>query len=196
MTAGSLLLNSFAAFAFAKYPFRGRNTLFIGLLATMMIPGQVTMIPSFLLLKQLAWLDTYAGLIVPGLASAFGIFFLRQAMLTIPDEFLDAARLDGASELAIYRRVALPLVRPALATLAVFTFLGVWNDFLGPLIVVKSEEMKTLPLAISALSAGHYVMSWPLLMAGTSFVVVPVLVVYLLAQRHFVDGIAAGGLKG
>ncbi len=196
VTAGSLLLNSFAAFAFAKYPFRGRNTLFIGLLATMMIPGQVTMIPSFLLLKQLAWLDTYAGLIVPGLASAFGIFFLRQAMLTIPDEFLDAARLDGASELAIYRRVALPLVRPALATLAVFTFLGVWNDFLGPLIVVKSEEMKTLPLAISALSAGHYVMSWPLLMAGTSFVVVPVLVVYLLAQRHFVDGIAAGGLKG
>lgn len=196
VTVGSLLLNSLAAFGFAKYPFRGRNVLFLSLLATMMIPAQVTMIPGFLLLKQLAWLDTYSGLIVPGLASAFGIFFMRQAMLTIPDEFLDAARIDGATEPAIFFRVALPLVRPALATLAVFTFLGVWNDFLGPLIVIKSEEMKTLPLAISALSAGHYVMSWPLLMAGASFVVVPVLVVYLLAQRHFVDGIAAGGLKG
>jgi multiple sugar transport system permease protein len=196
ITLGSLLLNSLAAFGFAKYPFRGRNVLFIGLLATMMIPGQVTLIPSFLLLKHLAWLDTYTGLIVPGLAGAFGIFFLRQAMLTIPDEFLDAARLDGASELAIYRRVALPLVKPALATLAVFTFLGAWNDFLGPLILVKSEEMKTLPLAISALSAGHYVMSWPLLMAGASFVVVPVLLVYLFAQRYFVEGVASGGLKG
>lgn len=196
VTLGSLLLNSLAAFAFAKYPFRGRDVLFIALLATMMIPGQVTMIPSFLLLKHLAWLDTYTGLIVPGLASAFGIFFLRQSMLTIPDDYLDAARLDGASELSIYRRVALPLVKPALATLGVFTFLGVWNDFLGPLIVVKSEEMKTLPLAISALSAGHYVMSWPLLMAGASFVIVPVLIVYLLAQRYFIEGIAAGGLKG
>jgi len=196
VTLGSLLANSLAAFAFAKYPFRGRDLLFIAILGTMMIPGQVTMIPSFLLLKHLAWLDTYTGLIVPGLASAFGIFFLRQAMLTIPDEFMDAARLDGASELGIFWRVALPLVKPAIATLAVFTFLGAWNDFLGPLIVVKSEEMKTLPLAISALSAGHYVMSWPLLMAGASFVVVPVLVVYLIAQRYFVEGIAAGGLKG
>lgn len=196
VTLGSLLLNSLAAFAFAKYPFRGRNILFIGLLGTMMIPGQVTMIPSFLLLKQLAWLDTYTGLIVPGLASAFGIFFLRQAMLTIPDDYLDAARIDGASEMSIFWRIALPLVRPAVATLSVFTFLGVWNDFLGPLIVVKSESMKTLPLAISALSAGHYVMSWPLLMAGASFVVLPVLIVYLVAQKYFVEGIAAGGLKG
>lgn len=196
VTAGSLLLNSLAAFAFAKYPFKGRDTLFIAMLATMMIPGQVTMIPSFFLLKHLAWLDTYTGLIVPGLASAFGIFFLRQAMLTIPSDYLDAARLDGASELSIYRRVALPIVKPAIATLGVFTFLGVWNDFLGPLIVVKSEEMKTLPLAISALSAGHYVMSWPLMMAGASFVIIPVLIVYLFAQRYFVEGIAAGGLKG
>lgn len=196
VTIGSLLINSLAAFAFAKYPFRGRNVLFIGLLSTMMIPGQVTMIPSFLLLKQLGWLDTYTGLIVPGLAGAFGIFFLRQAMLTIPDEYLDAARIDGASELSIFRRVALPLVKPAVATLGVFTFLGAWNDFLGPLIVVKSEEMKTLPLAISALSAGHYVMSWPLLMAGATFVILPVLIVYLFAQRYFVEGIAAGGLKG
>lgn len=196
VTLGSLLLNSMAAFAFAKYPFRGREFIFIAILGTMMIPGQVTMIPAFFLLKSLGWLDTYTGLIVPGIASAFGIFFLRQAMLTIPDDYLDAARLDGASEPGIYWRVALPLVKPAVATLAVFTFLGAWNDFLGPLIVVKSEEMKTLPLAISALSSGHYVMSWPLLMAGASFVVVPVLIVYIWAQRYFVEGIAVGGLKG
>lgn len=196
VTAGSLLLNSLAAFGFAKYPFRGRHFVFMGLLATLMIPYQVTMIPSFLLLKELAWLDRYEGLVVPGLASAFGIFFLRQYMMTIPDDYLDAARIDGASEYAIYWRVVLPLAKPAMATLAVFTFLGVWNDFLGPLIVVKSDEMRTLPLAISALSAGHYVMSWPLLMAGASFVVIPVLLVYLLAQRYFVEGIALGGLKG
>lgn len=196
VTLGSLLLNSLAAYGFAKYEFRGRNVLFLLLLGTLMIPYQVTMIPSFLLLKQLAWLDSYPGLVVPGLASAFGIFFLRQTMLTIPDDYLDAARLDGASEYGIYARVVLPLARPAMATLAVFTFLGSWNDFLGPLIVVKSDEMRTLPLAISALSAGHYVMSWPLLMAGASFVVIPVLVVYLLAQRHIVEGIALGGLKG
>jgi multiple sugar transport system permease protein len=196
VTAGSLIFNSLAAFGFAKYEFKGRNLLFLLLLATLMIPYQVTMIPSFLLLKSLAWLDRYPGLIVPGLASAFGIFFLRQVMLTIPDDYLDAARLDGASEYAIFRRIAVPLVKPSLATLAVFTFLGAWNDFLGPLIVVKSDEMRTLPLAISALSAGHYVASWPLLMAGASFVVIPVLIVYFFAQRYFVEGIALGGLKG
>jgi multiple sugar transport system permease protein len=196
VTVGSLLLNSLAAFGFAKYEFRGRDVLFLALLATLMIPYQVTMIPTFLLLKQLAWLDSYQGLIVPGLASAFGIFFLRQFMLTIPDDYLDAARIDGATEYRIYWQVVLPLAKPAVATLGVFTFLGAWNDFLGPLIVVKSDEMRTLPLAISALSAGHYVMSWPLLMAGASFVVIPVLIVYLIAQRYFVDGIALGGLKG
>ncbi len=196
VTVGSLTVNSLAAFGFAKYDFKGRNALFIGLLATLMIPSQVTMIPSFLLLKSLAWLDRYPGLIVPGLASAFGIFFLRQSMMTIPDDYLDAARLDGASEYGIFLRVVVPLSKSAIATLAVFTFLGSWNDFLGPLIVVKSDEMRTLPLAISALSAGHYVMSWPLLMAGASFVVIPVLIVYLVAQRYFVEGISLGGIKG
>ena len=196
VTLGSLTFNALAAYGFAKFEFKGRNVLFLGLLGTLMIPYQVTMIPNFLLLKQLAWLDSYPGLIVPGLASAFGIFFLRQTMLTIPDDYLDAARLDGASEYSIFVRVVVPLAKPAIATLAVFTFLGSWNDFLGPLIVVKSDEMRTLPLAISALSAGHYVMSWPLLMAGASFVVIPVLIVYLLAQRYVVEGIALGGLKG
>jgi multiple sugar transport system permease protein len=196
VTGISLLLNSLAAYGFAKYRFKGDHALFMALLATLMIPSQVTMIPNFLILKHLGWLDTYCGLTVPGFASAFGIFFLRQFMLTIPNDYMDAARIDGASELGIYWRVILPLARPALATLAIFTFMGAWNDFLGPLIVVKSDEMRTLPLAISALSAGHYVMSWPLLMAGACFVVVPVLLVYLLAQRYVVEGIALGGLKG
>lgn len=196
VTVGSIFINALAAYGFAKYDFKGRNLVFLGVLATLMIPFQVTMIPSFLLLKQLAWLDSYPGLIVPGLAGAFGIFFLRQYMLTIPDDYLDAARMDGATEYGIFRRIVLPLSKPALATLGVFTFLGAWNDFLGPLIVVKSDEMRTLPLAISALSAGHYVMSWPLLMAGATFVVIPVVIVYFLAQRYFVEGIALGGLKG
>lgn len=196
VTIGSLLFNSMAAYGFAKHKFKGRDAVFLGVLATLMIPFQVTMIPNFLLLKSLAWLDSYPGLIVPGLATAFGIFFLRQAMIGIPDDYLDAARLDGAGEFAIYWSVALPLVKPSVATLAVFTFLGSWNDFLGPLIVVKSDEMRTLPLAISALSAGHYVASWPLLMAGASFVIIPVLIVYLVAQKYFVEGIALGGLKG
>ena len=196
VTVGSLVVNSLAAYGFAKFEFKGRNLLFLGLLGTLMIPFQVTMIPSFLLLKQLAWLDSYPGLIVPGLAGAFGIFFLRQYMLTIPDDYLDAARIDGASEYRIYSGIVMPLAKPAVATLGVFTFLGAWNDFLGPLIVVKSDEMRTLPLAISALSAGHYVMSWPLLMAGATFVVIPVVIVYFFAQRYFVEGIALGGLKG
>lgn len=196
VTLASLLLNSLAAYGFAKYRFRGDYALFMALLGTLMIPSQVTMIPNFLILKHLGWLDTYFGLTVPGFASAFGIFFLRQFMMTIPNDYMDAARIDGASEMQIYWRVILPLARPALATLAIFTFMGSWNDFLGPLIVVKSDEMRTLPLAISALSAGHYVMSWPLLMAGACFVVVPVLLVYLLAQRYVVEGIALGGLKG
>jgi multiple sugar transport system permease protein len=196
VTTISLFLNSLAAYGFAKFRFKGRNALFLSLLATMMIPSQVTMIPAFLLLKQLGWLDTYTGLIVPGIAGAFGVFFLRQYMITLPDELFDAARMDGASEMAVYWRIVLPLAKPALATLAIFTFMGSWNDFLGPLIVVKSEEMKTLPLAISALSAGHYVMSWPLLMAGACFVILPVLIVYVLAQRYFVEGIAMGGVKG
>jgi multiple sugar transport system permease protein len=195
-TLGSLTVSSLAAFGFAKYRSKKRDLVFLGVLATMMIPSQVTMIPNFILLKHLALLDTYGGLILPGLGSAFGIFFMRQSMLTVPDEFLDAARIDGASEYAVFLRVVVPLVRPALATLAIFTFIASWNDFLGPLIVVKSDEMRTLPLAIAALAAGHYVMSWPLLMAGACFVILPVLLVYLIAQKQFVEGINAGGLRG
>lgn len=196
VTTASLLLNSLAGFAFAKYRFPGRDALFLAVLSTMMIPSQVTMIPNFLLLKHLHWLDTYYGLTVPGFAGAFGMFFMRQFMLTVPSDFIDAARIDGCSEFRTYWQVVLPLCKPALATLAVFTFMGSWNDFIGPLIVVKSDEMRTLPLAISALASGHYIMSWPLLMAGSSFVVLPVLLAFVIAQRYFISGITLGGLKG
>jgi multiple sugar transport system permease protein len=196
VTTVSLLLSTLAGYAFAKYRFRGRDVLFLAVLATMMVPFPVCMIPTFLILKHLHWLDTYWGLTVPGFASAFGIFFMRQFMLTIPDDFLDAARIDGCSELHIWARIMVPLCKPALATLGVFTFIASWNDFIGPLIVVKSDEMRTLPLAISALSAGHYVMSWPLLMAGTTFVILPVLVAFLLAQRYFTESIVMSGIKG
>lgn len=195
VTGVSLTLNSMAAYAFARLRFRGRDALFLLLLATMMIPFQVTMIPTFLVLKQLGWLDSYLGLTVPGFASAFGIFMLRQFMLSVPEELLDAGRIDGCSEFRVYRQIVLPLCKPALATLATFTFMGAWNDFILPLMVVKSDSMRTLTLAVAALAAGHYVMSWPLMMAAATFVILPVLVAFLLAQRFFTRSIVLGGLK-
>jgi multiple sugar transport system permease protein len=195
VTLVSLFLNSLAAYAFARLRFRGREPLFMLLLATMMIPFQVTMIPTFLILKELGWLDSYLGLTVPGFAGAFGIFMLRQFMLSIPEELLDAGRMDGCSEFRIYGQIVLPLCRPALATLAVFTFMGAWNDFILPLLVVKSGEMRTLTLAVAALSSGLYVMSFPLMMAAATFVIAPVLAAFLLAQRFFTRSIVLGGLK-
>lgn len=195
VTGFSLLLNSLAAYAFARLRFPGRDALFLVLLATMMIPFQVTMIPTFLILQRLGWLDTYLGLTVPGFAGAFGIFMLRQFMLSIPQDLLDAARMDGCSELTVYRRIMLPLTKPALATLATFTFMNAWNDFILPLMVVKSDEMRTLTLAVAALSSGLYVMSFPLMMAAATFVILPVLAAFLFAQRYFTRSIALGGFK-
>jgi len=195
VTGVSLFLNSLAAYAFSRLHFPGRDALFLVLLGTMMIPFQVTMIPTFLILKQLGWLDSYLGLTVPGFASAFGIFMLRQFMLSVPEELLDAARIDGCSELRVYHRIMLPLSRPALATLATFTFMGAWNDFILPLMVVKSGEMRTLTLAVAALSSGLYVMSFPLMMAAATFVIMPVIVAFVLSQRFFTKSIVLGGFK-
>ncbi|KKI90012.1 hypothetical protein WQ54_23055 [Bacillus sp. SA1-12] len=192
----SLLFNSMAGYAFAKFKFRWRETIFLLLLSTMMIPGQVTMIPVYLILKNLGFLDTYYGLVVPGLATAFGIFIMRQFMLNIPDEFLDAARIDGAGEARIFFQIVLPLSKPALSALGIFTFVGAWNDFLFPLLVVSSDEMKTLPLAIASLAAGQYVQSWPILMAAATFVTLPVIIVFFLGQRYFIEGITMTGIKG
>jgi multiple sugar transport system permease protein len=195
VSAVSLFLNSLAAYAFARLRFPGRDLLFMLLLATMMIPFQVTMIPTFLILKQLGWLDSYLGLTVPGFAGAFGIFMMRQFMLSVPEDLLDAARMDGCTEFRIYRQIMMPLCKPAIATLGVFTFMGAWNDFMLPLIVVKSGDMRTLTLAVSALSSGLYVMSFPLMMAAATFIIAPVILVFLFAQRYFTKSIALGGLK-
>ena len=145
---GVLLSSSLAGFAFAKYRFPGRELLFYLILATMMIPFFVTLIPVFFIVRQLGWIDSYQGLVVPGLTSAYGIFLMRQFMITVPDELIDAARIDGASEPMIYWRIVMPLVKPALATLGTFTFIGAWNNFLWPLLVLNSRELFTLPLGI------------------------------------------------
>jgi multiple sugar transport system permease protein len=196
ITLGSLFLNSMAAYAFAKYKWPGQDLLLMVVLTTIMIPIHITLIPVFVIMRWLAWADTYQGLIVRNLAGAFGIFLLRQFFITIHNDFIDAARIDGAGEFRIYRQIIMPLSKPALATLGVFTFLGSWNDFLWPLIITSREEMKTLPLAIAGLGTGYYILSWPILMAGATFAALPVIAVFLALQRFFVEGMTLTGLKG
>ena len=192
---GVLLSSSLAGFAFAKYRFPGRELLFYLILATMMIPFFVTLIPVFFIVRQLGWIDTYQGLVIPGLTSAYGIFLMRQFMITVPDEIIDAARIDGASELSIYWRIVLPLIKPALATLGTFVFIGSWNNFLWPLLVLNSRELMTLPLGINSLRS-LYADNTNLLMAGTAVSVLPMLLVFIYLQRYFIQGIALTGLKG
>jgi multiple sugar transport system permease protein len=203
-----LLLASLAAYAFAKRQFPGRDALFLLTLGTMMIPGQVTLIPTYIILKHVpffggndwlgqgghGWLDSYWGLIIPQGASAFAIFLLRQYMRTIPNDLLDAARIDGASELRIWGQIVMPLCRPALAALGIFTFTYQWDNFYWPLIIVSSEELRTLPLGL-ALFVVRNRTAWDLLMAGSVVATLPVLIVFLMFQRHFVRGIAMSGLK-
>lgn len=192
---GVLFTSSLAGFAFAKYRFPGRELLFYLILATMMIPFFVTLIPVFFIVRQLGWIDSYQGLIIPGLTSAYGIFLMRQFMITVPDELIDAARIDGASEPVIYWRIVVPLVKPALATLGTFTFIGSWNNFLWPLLVVSNRELMTLPLGINSLRS-LYADNTNLLMAGTAVSVLPMLLIFIFLQRYFIQGIALTGLKG
>jgi multiple sugar transport system permease protein len=194
VTAVSLLFNSLAGYAFAKLRFPGRSRLFGALLAALVIPAQVGMLPLFLELKALGLVNTYWGVIVPGLASIFGIFLIRQYALSIPDELLDAARVDGASELRIYASIVLPLCKPILITLAIFTFMGTWNDFMWPLIVLTDTSMYTLPVALANLS-GEHVMDTELMMAGAVLTVLPVLVLFLALQRYYIEGIMMGSVK-
>jgi multiple sugar transport system permease protein len=194
VTLGSLLLNSMAGYAFAKLRFRGRNRLFGTLLAAMVIPGQVAMLPLFLFLRSLHLVDTYWGVILPAMASIFGIFLVRQYALSIPDELLDAARVDGAGELQIFRAIVLPLCRPILVTLAIFTFLGTWNDFFWPLVVLTDKSRWTLPVALANLMGEHAVDS-ELMLAGAVLTVLPVLLLFLILQRQYIEGITMGGVK-
>jgi multiple sugar transport system permease protein len=194
VTLGQLITCSMAAFAFARLKFRGRDILFYIFLATMMIPYNVTMIPSFMVLYWLGWIDTYYALIVPGLASAFGTFLLRQFFMTIPRELEEAAYIDGASRFQVLRRIIVPLAKPALATLAIFTFMGVFNDFIWALIVINSEQMQTVQLGL-AIFRDRYLTEWDLLMAGSVTAVMPILIVFFFAQKYFIKGITLSGLK-
>lgn len=195
VTFGQVLTSAMAAYAFARLRFPGRDRIFVAYLATMMIPGAVTMIPVFILLKLFGWIDTYKALILPGIFSAYGTFMLRQFFMTLPTELEDAAKIDGCSFFGIFWRIILPLSKPALATLSTFTFLGSWGSFMWPLIVTNSKEMKTLPIGLSYFQ-DMYNTEWTLLMAGSVIVLIPTLLVYIFNQRFFVKGIALSGLKG
>jgi multiple sugar transport system permease protein len=194
VTLGQLITCSMAAFAFARLRFKGRDILFYIFLGTMMIPYNVTMIPSFMVLYWLGWIDSYYALIVPGLASAFGTFLLRQFFITIPRELEEAAYIDGASRFQVLRRIIVPLAKPALATLAIFTFMGVFNDFIWALIVINSEQMQTVQLGL-AIFRDRYLTEWDLLMAGSVTAVLPILIVFFFAQKYFIKGITLSGLK-
>ena len=195
VTIGQVFTSSLAAYAFARLQFPGRDKIFLCYLATMMIPGQVTMIPVFILCRKLNLIDTYYALILPGMFSAYGTFMLRQFFLTIPKELEEAAIIDGLNRWQIYWKIILPLSKPALATLATFVFLGSWNDFMWPLIVTNSMEMKTLPVGLAAFQ-GLYASDWTLLMAASTIVIAPVLIIYVFNQRFITRGIVMTGLKG
>jgi len=195
VTGVSLVVNSMAGYAFAKLRFRGRDRTFRILSLGLVLPVQIAMLPLFLLMKNLHLVNTYWGVIIPGMASIFGIFLIRQYALSIPDDMLDAARIDGASELRIYWEVVVPGILPILATLAIWTFLATWNDFMWPLIVLSDEAHYTLPVALANLS-GEHVQDTELMMAGSVLTVIPVLAVFLFLQRYYIQGVMAGSVKG
>ena len=195
-TAGGLFTSSLAAFAFAKLRFPGEKKLFGLIFATMLIPSQVTLIPLYVVFSKIGWVDTHLPLIVPQImVNAYGVFLIRQFMVSVPDSYIEAAKLDGAGYLRIYAGIMLPLCKPALVTLGMFTFVGNWNNFVGPLIYLNTEELFTLPLIINSFRSA-YAVDWGLLMAGSTVAVLPLLLIYLFAQRSFIEGIAATGLKG
>jgi multiple sugar transport system permease protein len=195
VTLISLALNVMAGYAFAKLRFAGRERIFQALIGALVIPSQVAMLPLFLMLKQMGLVNTYAGVMVPMLASVFGIFLVRQYALTVPDELLEAARMEGAGELGLFVRIILPLLRPIVVTLAIFTFLASWNDFMWPLIILTGQEHYTLPVALAALAREHAQDS-ELMMAGSVITILPVLLLFLAMQRYYIQGMLLGSVKG
>ncbi|HET6455042.1 MAG TPA: carbohydrate ABC transporter permease [Armatimonadota bacterium] len=190
-----LFVASTAAYAFARLEFKGRDSLFMVVVATMIIPAQITLIPVFLIVQKLGWFNSYFGLIVPGLAGGFGVFLLRQFFLQIPVELEEAAYMDGAGPIAIYWRIILPLVKPALAALAIFTFIGSWNDFAWPLIITNDIAMRTLPIGIMIFQ-GRYTQEFGLTMAAAAICTIPIIIAFLIFQKRITEGIAMTGIKG
>ena len=189
-----LFLNAMAGYGFSKYDFKGKHGLFLLVLATMMIPGQVTMIPVYLILNSVGLTNTLMGIVLPGLAGAFGIFLFRQFMSTISDELLEAARLDGANEWYIFFRIVLPLTRPILAVQGILTFIGGWNSFLWPLIIANDEKYYTLSVGLQLLQGQHGT-DYSLQMAGATFMVVPILIVFMIFQKYILQGFNVSGIK-
>lgn len=195
VTALSLVTSTLAAYAFARLEFKGREVVFFAYLGTLMVPEQVTMVPIFILMRSLGWLDSYPALIFPSAFTAFGVFLLRQFFLAIPRELEDAARVDGMNRLRVLLRIIVPLATPALVTLGVFLFISEWSRFLWPLIVVQSPEMQTVQVGLRTF-LGEFGTDWTLLMAGATVAELPILVLYVFLQRYIIDGIATSGVKG
>ncbi|MDR7071444.1 multiple sugar transport system permease protein [Fictibacillus barbaricus] len=189
-----LFFNAMAGYAFAKYKFKGSEKLFYLVLATMMIPGQVTMIPVYLILNQMGLTNTMAGIVLPGLVGAFSIFLFRQFMSTIPNELIEAARLDGASEFRVFMQLILPISKPILAVQGILTFIAGWNSFLWPLIMANDESLYTLSVGLSLLK-GQYGGNFALQMAGSTFMVVPIVIIFIIFQKHIIEGYTISGMK-
>jgi multiple sugar transport system permease protein len=194
ITLSNLVLCSMAGYSLTKFRYRGQGTMFILILSTMMLPLEVTMVPLFLIVKKLDWANTYQGLIVPFLVDGFGVFLMRQYMLSIPSDIIDSARIDGASELRIFWMIVLPLCKPALVALAVFTFREAWDMYIWPLIIITKDGLRTLPLGIS-LFMSSYGTSWDQLMAIATIGTLPMILLFFFLQRAFIQGVAATGLK-
>ena len=191
----ALFFCSLAAFGFAKYQFPGRDYLFLLLLGTLIVPFHVTMIPLYVFYRKIGWINKFWGLIFPGMANAFGIFFMRQYLIKIPDDFLDSARIDGCSEFKIFLGIILPIARPALTGLGIIFFMGSWNNFLWPLIILKSREMLTAVVAIRQLQ-GVLRVPYDLIMAASALTVIPLIILFLVLQKQFIAGITKGAIKG
>ncbi len=194
-TLSVLFFDSLVGFTLAKYRFRGRGLVFVLIMSTLMIPTEMLVIPWYVMAKSMGWLDTLWGIAFPGMMSGFGVFLMRQFFLGVPDELIDAARIDGLNEFQIFWQVALPLVAPALSALAIFAFLGNWTAFLWPLIVTTSPDLYTVPVGLASLS-GEFQTDWEMIMTGSAIATIPTLVVFILLQRHIVSGIMLTGLKG
>ena len=196
VVASTLFFSALAGYGFAKFSFPGKALCFLLVLSTMMIPFQILLIPLYVLVHGLGWTNNYAGLIIPGALSAFGVFLMRQFCLTLPDELLDAARIDGAGELGIFWRIVLPLLKPPLASLAIITFLGSWNNFLWPLIVVNKGHLFTLPVGMTVFTQPMRAPYWTYIMAVSTVATLPVVIVFLALQKYFIQGVVLSGMKG
>jgi multiple sugar transport system permease protein len=194
LTGSQLFLCAMTGYAFAKLPFPGKGWLFMLIVSSMMVPGAVTLIPTFLVVVYLRWVDTWWGLLVPRMATAFGVFFMRQFFMNLPDDYIDAARIDGASEFVTFWKIMIPLCKPALATLGTFSFIGTWNDFVWPLVIVNSDRLKTLPLGFAVLG-GQYGFHFEWTMAAAVLTILPVILIFMILQEYVIRGITLTGLK-